>query len=238
MTESKFKINQFKLKKAYKKQFTLVELLVVIAIISILAGMLLPALENAINAADSISCKNFLKQTGIAAFIYIEDNNNYLCAAGSGTGTTQWHHDSKLGANMARSTTPGYGAYGPVCPSELYHGTYYRTSSNAYGMTLHTYLEEEGAIADANHDPVKQTLIMSPSKKWMIADAMGYYISKWIIYNNGTAPYSMSSGNVAPRHNDQFNAIFYDGHVSGEFESPMGNTEYLRKADPGDPVVE
>ncbi|MHC4874118.1 MAG: type II secretion system protein, partial [Planctomycetota bacterium] len=61
-----------------KKLFTLVELLVVIAIISILAGMLLPALENALSSARSIKCMSNQKQVGMAMGMYADDNNDFF----------------------------------------------------------------------------------------------------------------------------------------------------------------
>jgi len=58
--------------KSFKKQrgFTLIELLVVIAIIAILIALLLPAVQQAREAARRSSCKNNMKQLGLALHNY------------------------------------------------------------------------------------------------------------------------------------------------------------------------
>ena len=99
---------------------TLLELLVVLVVITILAAMILPAMNEAHLRAERIQCNNNLKQIGLAFRIWEGDNtNSYPMAVPKSAGGTMefitgpnaFHHFQVMSNELS---TPWI----LVCPSE------------------------------------------------------------------------------------------------------------------------
>ena len=71
-----------------QKGFTLIELLVVIAIIGVLVGLLLPAVQQAREAARRSMCTNQVKQLALACHTYADAQQAF--PAGQGGTYTKW----------------------------------------------------------------------------------------------------------------------------------------------------
>jgi prepilin-type N-terminal cleavage/methylation domain-containing protein len=144
-------IEDFEMKTS-KKGFTLIELLVVIAIIAILISLLLPAVQQAREAARRTQCRNNLKQIGLALHNY-HDVHSMLPPGRMAPGK---------GQNVPHTPTCWYGWVSP-----LYHVLPYIDQANLWNSIDHNQTrvrESDGScMANAFIKGVTVAAFMCPS---------------------------------------------------------------------------
>lgn len=192
-----------------RRTFTIVELLVVVAIISVLAGMLLPALEQAYTSARQVQCANQLKQVGTATEMYAGDNGDYFPLAHWFEPLVSRSHSLGPYLDLAnkwewqRDTVLTCPALKTICPPP----------ASASGQWRRTYTLSAGLPADSYHATAakKLTAVKQPGQTVFFFD--GAYDGNWYmaIGNKGN-----TAGGVRYPHANRENISYVDQHVKPE----------------------
>ena len=185
------------------RNFTLLELLIVVAIIAILAGILLPALHKAREAAFKIKCLSNMKQVYTGVLHYQDDNQGFVCPTnqyGPGGNKIDWvcatAHYVKPGVQIINNSgsmiinknLPVY-----YCSESLgIQDRYGKPSANLWADKSPYKINNNGGRWDnINQNLIKVSRIKSPSSKLSMAEGTMGSGSVAFGQSNLSVPYRM-----------------------------------------------
>ncbi len=231
--------------------FTLVELLVVTAIISVLAAMLLPALEKANQSAKTSYCANNLRQIATGFMLYADDYGGLLPVVNAGATGSYPDYDRKYFANIladryglpAERWTGNIGngrAVGGVwsCPSG--HPATMEDAGSGYGVNQQHLISFPTGWGAWARGWVSLAAIKRPSGIVMIADTEQYSGGRPQLNSSGVPAYnsiircpvcrdwmivSPPASVIPPRHQGKGNLAFPDGHLTTGSYGPLSLNE-------------
>jgi prepilin-type N-terminal cleavage/methylation domain-containing protein/prepilin-type processing-associated H-X9-DG protein len=183
-----------------RRGFTLIEILVVLVIILVMAGILFPVLANAKKKANQVKCMTQLRQLSMAIQMYAGDHDEvpplggYDVVTPEQPGTTpqqrvQWH-DSIVQTGYLKSWDV------LTCPSATNRDYRYSYGTNRFVM---------GWMKSTNLDSIPY-----PAHTVLVTEKLGLDWVAWEPSLRGQYDYWTP---LDPRHNDQLNILYCDGHV-------------------------
>ena len=235
-------------------QFTLIELLVVIAVIAVLAGMLLPALNQARERGKATKCVNNQKQVIAAQMLYAGDYNDHFVTIANKDVRVSWFVLFAM-----KDEVPGYEVHAlsylttramqcPSAPPWAYNpsDSYATAYVGMYGMLWmkpspnlgkETYAEFKEIIPSSTPPYfIRISRVRRPSELPVVADNSDCW-SQTNASIGYVTPAGEEPGLPSLRHQNRCTMAMGDGHVAPRSATELWNQPFKMYACTADGIV-
>lgn len=226
--------------------FSLVELLVVVAVLAILAGLLVPTVQNALAKGRTTACQANLRQIGVGVLVYAQENEGMMPPKDPTNwvinGTMVWYPQFSdfiapyLQTKSARRDTVWR------CPADRrLKGGYSLDVKCSYGINIHAIPSGYGNSQPYPYSAINrrgQVILLSETTAWGSGSDRELYWGPVAGINTvnmefrhprsrpGETTVPPPAPTLAELNQATANVLFYDGHVENRTYSSLTRTNF------------